>query len=97
MTPVTPERKEDAVTTKHAVRVTQEPGVVRLIDDSELVDLSRQGLIHSYDHTPEAEAVLGGTIPGVKKWAAPKKGDETIEAPAAVTDPDGVDPTQKGE
>jgi len=96
MTPVTPKRKEGAVTTKHAVRVTQEPGVVRLVDDSELIDLSRQGLIHSYEHTPEAAAVLGGTLKGVQAWKAPKKGDETIEAPDAVTDPDGVDPTQKG-
>lgn len=95
MTPVTIERKDDAVTTKHAVRVTQEPGVVREIDSAELVDLARQGLIHSYEHTPEAAAVLGGTIKGVKSWKAAEKGEDTVEAPPAITDPDGVDPTQK--
>lgn len=32
---------------KTKVRVTIEPGVVRSVDDSELEDLARQGLIHS--------------------------------------------------
>lgn len=95
MTPVTIERKEDAVTDKHAVRVTQEPGVVRQIDDAELVDLARQGLIHSYEHTDAAAAVLGGTIKGVKAWKGAEKGEDVVEAPAAITDSDGVDPTQK--
>lgn len=96
MTPVTPKRKDDAVT-NHAVRVTQEPGVIREVGDAELLDLARQGLLHSYEHTEAAASVLGGTIKGLEKWRAPKKGEETLEAPAQITDPDGVNPTQKGE
>lgn len=92
----THERKEDAVTNKHPVRVTQEPGVVRNVDSAELIDLARQGLIHSYEHTPAAEAVLGGTVKGLKAWKAAEKGDDTVEAPADLSTPDGADPTQKG-
>lgn len=95
MTPVTIERKEDVVTTKHAVRVTQEPGVVREVDGSELLDLARQGLIHSYEHTPEAESVLGGTVKGVKAWKGAEKGEEIVEAPDSLDTPDGTDPTKK--
>ena len=32
---------------KHLARATQEPGVVREVDDSALIDLDRQGLIYS--------------------------------------------------
>lgn len=35
------------VARKTKVRTTNEPGVVLAIDDTELVDLNRQGLIHS--------------------------------------------------
>lgn len=94
MTPVTIERKEDAVTEKHAVRVTQEPGVVRQIDDAELVDLARQGLIHSYEHTEAAASVLNGAIKGVKTWKGAQKGEDIVEAPASLTGA-GVDPAQK--
>lgn len=98
MTPViTPKRREDAVTDKHPVRVTIEPGVVREVEDVVLVDLARQGLIHSYEHTAAAEKVLGGTIKGVQKWKPAEKGEPIVTADAAMTDPDGVNPTQKGE
>lgn len=85
------------MTDKHAVRVTIEPGVVREVEDVVLVDLARQGLIHSYEHTDAAAAVLGGTIKGVAKWKGAERGEEIVTADPAMTDPDGVNPTQKGE
>lgn len=66
----------------HAVRVTQEPGVVRNVDDRELVDLARQGLLHSYEHTPEAADVLAGTsFEPVAKWKAPGKSTPVVVTP----------------
>lgn len=76
--------------TKHLVRVTQEPGVVREVDSAELLDLARSGIIYSYEHTEEAKAALGGShvkTPG--KWSAPKADEATVTAPAAMTDPAG--------
>lgn len=87
MTPVTStDRKEDVVT--HPVRVTQEPGVVREVSDAELLDLARQGLIHSYDHTDEAKAILpeGFTVDG-RRFEPAERGEEVVTAPAAMTDP----------
>ena len=88
------DRKDDAVTL-HKVRVTQEPGVVREVDDSELNALARQGLVHSYEHTDEAAAVLPDGFKAPQKWKAPAKGGETVTAspdlatPAASTDTEG--------
>lgn len=76
--------------TKHLVRVTQEPGVVREVDSAELLDLARSGIIDSYEHTDEAKAALGGShvkTPG--KWAGPSKSDEIVTPPPAMTDPAG--------
>lgn len=72
---------------KHLVRATQEPGVVREVEDAELVDLHRSGILHSYEHTAEAEAVLGGTVKTPGKWKAPEKGAEIVTPPAGMTDP----------
>lgn len=89
------------MTDKHLVTATIEPSVVREVTGAELLDLARQGLLHSYEHTPEAAAVLEGTVfkaPG--KWPAaekaPKKRD-VVKAPAPVgaTAPGGDD--TKGE
>lgn len=79
----------------HKLRVTIEPGVVREVDDAELVDLARQGLIHSYEHTDEAAAVLSAhdLRPKVKTWKAPEKGAEIVTAPPAITDPAGAQST----
>lgn len=80
----------------HLVRATQEPGVVREIDDAELLDLARQGLLHSYDHTDEASVVLGGVVKTESKWKGPNRGDNIVTPPAAVTDtPASAD--EKGE
>jgi hypothetical protein len=84
---MTNERK-GAVT--HLVRATQEPGVVREVTDAELLDLHRQGILHSYEHTDEALIVLGGTVKTPGKWKAPDKGEETVAAPPAVTDTEGA-------
>jgi hypothetical protein len=81
------DRREDAVAEKTRVRVTIEPGVVREVDDAELTDLARQGLIHSYDRTDHAAEVLGGTIATPGKWKAPERGDDIIGAPASMTEP----------
>lgn len=83
----------------HKLRVTIEPAVVREVDDAELIDLARQGLIHSYEHTDEAAAVLDqyDIKPKVKSWKAPEKGAEIVTAPPALTDPSGAQPGEKGE
>lgn len=73
--------------TKHLVRATQEPGVVREVDDAELLDLHRSGILHSYEHTDAAAAVLGGTVKTPGKWKSPDKGDEIVEPPPTMTDP----------
>lgn len=70
----------------HLVRATQEPSVVREIEDAELLDLARQGLLFSYEHTPAAAAVLNGTVKTPGKWKAANRGDEIVTAPAATTD-----------
>lgn len=76
--------------TEHNVRVTQEPGVVRKVDDRELLDLARQGLIHSFERTDEAKAVIGSVKLGkLAPWRAPDKTTEIVTAPPAITDPAG--------
>lgn len=72
---------------KHLARATQEPGVVREIDDAELLDLARQGLLYSYEHTDAAAAVLGGTVKTPGKWKSPDRGDDVVTAPPATTEP----------
>lgn len=75
--------------TNHLVRATQEPGVVREVGDAELVDLARQGLLHSYDHTDEAKAVLANVVVAgrQKPWKAPSRGEEIVEPSPDVTEP----------
>lgn len=91
------DRKDTTVT--HSVRVTQEPGVVHEVDDRELLDLSRQGILHSYEHTDEAAEILSGTVATPGKWKAATKGEDPVVAPPAITDPpasvDGTD-SKKG-
>lgn len=60
------------------VRVTQEPGVVREVDEAEFTDLRRQGLLHSHN-------VEGVKSP--KKWVAKERGEEVVTAPDQITDP----------
>lgn len=72
---------------KHLVRATQEPGVVREVDDAELLDLHRSGILHSYERTDAAAAVLGGTVKTPGKWKSPDKGEAVVEAAPAMTDP----------
>ena len=81
---------------KHLARATQEPGVVREIDDAELLDLARQGLLYSYEHTDAAAAVLGGAVKTPGKWKSPDRGEEIVEPPAGLTDPP-ADAGKKGE
>lgn len=86
------------MTDKHLVRATIEPSVVREVTGAELLDLARQGLIHSYEHTPEAAVVLEGTVfkAGTKWKPADKKADvATAPAPVGASAP-GADDT-KGE
>lgn len=71
----------------HLVRATQEPSVVREIEDAELLDLARQGLLFSYEHTAEAAVVLDGTVKTPGKWKGPDRGEEIVTPPPAVTDP----------
>lgn len=68
-------RKDDAVGTPIEVRVTQEPGVVREVDEVEFIDLSRQGLIHS--HNREG-------VKSPKKWVPKKRGEEVVEQTADI-------------
>lgn len=72
---------------KHLARATQEPGVVREVDDAELLDLARQGLLYSYEHTDAAAAVLGGTVKTPGKWKSPDRSDDVVTAPPATTEP----------
>lgn len=72
----------------HKLRVTIEPGVVREVDDAELVDLARQGLIHSYEHTDDAKAALeahGATPNVVAKWKDANKASDVVTAPDPAT------------
>lgn len=84
MTPATPTERNNAVANK--VRVTQEPGVVREVDNVELADLARMGILHSFEHTPEAVAVLPEGYRAANKWRAPAKGDDIVTASPAITD-----------
>ena len=81
---------------KHLVRVTQEPGVVREVDDAELLDLARQGILHSFERTEEAKAVLADTPTPSERWKPAPKGAEIVEAPPAMTDPAGSQIDTKG-
>lgn len=71
----------------HKLRVTIEPGVVREVDDAELVDLARQGLVHSYEHTDAAKTVLDTyeLKPKVKAWKDAEKASDVVSAPAPAT------------
>lgn len=85
----------------HKLRVTPEPTVVREVDDAELVDLARQGLIHSYEHTDAAATVLDtfDLRPSVAKWRDAGRGEEIVTPPPGVTDPAAsatVDVDKKG-
>lgn len=80
-----PKERIDAVAT-HLARVTQEPGVVREVDDAELLDLARQGILHSYEKTDTSSAIVAGRKTPAK-WVAPKKGAEIVAPPDAITDP----------
>lgn len=72
----------------HLVRATQEPDVVREVGDAELLDLARSGILHSFKHTPEAKAVLEGTVyPEVEKWVPVRKAEDIVTAPPGMTDP----------
>ena len=88
------------MTDKHLVRATIEPSVVREVTGAELLDLARQGLIHSYEHTDAAAAVLEGTVftaPG--KWPAAEKVKkaDVVKAPAPIGASAPADPDAKGE
>lgn len=73
---------------KHYARVTQEPGVVREIDDTELLALARQGLLHSYEHTAEAKTALGGRhVETPAKWKAADAPSDIVSPDAPITDP----------
>jgi hypothetical protein len=76
------ERSGAVATTK--VRTTIEPGVVREVDDAELVDLYRQGLIHSLERD-ERHKVLGVAAPKGSRWVPAERGDDIVTAPAPVT------------
>ena len=91
----------------HKLRVTVEPGVVREVDDAELVDLARQGLIHSFEHTEAAAEVLDqhDLKPKVKSWKGAERGGVAGSAVFATGDvfmvasaqrTDGWTPVQKG-
>jgi hypothetical protein len=60
---------------KTKVRTTIEPGTVIAIDDTELIDLDRQGLIHS----SERDGV------GSHEWK-PEAEADPVEAPASPAD-----------
>jgi hypothetical protein len=60
---------------KHRVTVTQEPRVVRIVDDAELIDLDRQGLIYSSE---------SGDY-GRHTWREPEPDVADVEPPAPVT------------
>lgn len=84
--------------TKHLVRATIEPSVVREIDDAELLDLARQGFIHSYEKTEAAAAVLEGTVfkTTSRKWAPAEKKADVVTAPAPAGASAPADDDTKG-
>jgi len=71
---------------KTRVRVTQEPSVVREVDESEFTDLSRMGLIHSHNKGD-------GTSP--HDWEPAERGEEIVTPPAPITDPAPEAPAPK--
>lgn len=85
MTPrnTTTTERNDAVT--HQVRVTQEPGVVREVTDAELTDLHRQGILHSFEHTREAAAIVPKGYEVKAKWKGAEKGADIVTAPEPMT------------
>lgn len=76
------ERSGAVATTK--VRTTIEPGVVREVDDAELVDLYRLGLIASLERD-DRHAALGVTAPKGSRWVPAEKGADIVTAPAPLT------------
>lgn len=89
MTPreATPTERNDAVAKSTKVRVTMEPGVVRKVDDRELVDLDRQGLIHSSE---------SGEY-GSHEWKPEETDANVVEASAPVTETKTGRAGKKGE
>jgi hypothetical protein len=77
MSPRGTERKDDAVAEKIAVRVTQEPGVVRNVTPEEFTDLERQGLLYAH------EQVEGRKSPN--RWRGPADAGDVVEAAAPMT------------
>lgn len=71
---------------KHLVRATQEPGVVREVDDAELLDLHRMGILHSFEQTAATDRVLGD-VKSPKSWKSPEEDEAKVEADPAMTDP----------
>jgi hypothetical protein len=72
MTPrVNINREEGVMARKTAIRTTIEPGVVIKVDDTELLDLDRQGLIKSRE--------------GDEGWH-PEAPEPEVEAPAPTAD-----------
>lgn len=81
---------------KTKVRATIEPGVVREVDDAELVDLQRQGLIHSFEHTDHALEVLPADFKAPHRWREPDKGEDVVTPPPGITDPAASAATETG-
>ena len=73
------------VTRKTKVRTTIEPGVVLAIDDAELLDLDRQGLIHSSDAGH-----------GSHEWRPEVEADADAAPAATDTKPAKPGKTEKG-
>lgn len=67
------------------VRVTQEPHVVREVDEAGFIDLHTQGLIYSHNRGD-------GTSP--HKWVSKKKGEDVETGDLTITDT--VDTAEKG-
>lgn len=80
----TPIERKDAVAT-NLVRVTQEPGVVREVDDRELIDLQRQGVLHSFEHTEHTLDVLPKGYKAENRWKAADKVADIVTAPDPTT------------
>jgi hypothetical protein len=76
MTPEKSTRKEADAMAKTKVRTTIEPGVVLTVDDSELLDLDRQGLIHSSESGKYGKA----------KWPAADKAEKTADKADSAAD-----------
>lgn len=85
MTPRNTTTERNDAVAKHFVRVTQEPGVVREVDDTELVDLHRQGILHSFEHTAAAAAIVPAGYKIKAKWKPAEKGADVVTAPEPMT------------